>query len=67
MIIKKGTKYYLVEKEMSKAEFDEYKNNIQKHYNTLEERIKVWSKAEKDKIVFEKANAKKQLDELNAL
>jgi len=67
MIIKKGTKYYLVEKEMSKAEFDEYKDNVQKNHDILEERIKVWSKAEKDKIVFEKANAKKQLDELNAL
>jgi len=64
MIIKKGTKYYKVEKIMTKADVDEYKATLQKHYDTLDTRTaKVMAKIEAEKV----ENKKKTGDELKEL
>ena len=52
MIIKKGIKYYLIDKELTKKEFEEYKNNLQKHCDTLEKRRQAFAKQEKEKIIL---------------
>jgi len=67
MIIKKGTKYYRVLEELTKEQVDEYKDAVQKHYNTLGTRTAKQIKEVEDKAKANKVNAKKQLDELNAL
>lgn len=67
MIIKKGTKYYRVEKEMTQKEVDEYKSNLQNHYDTLGERTNNKIKEMQDKFAIDKEKAQKELDELNAI
>ena len=67
MIIKKGKKFYKVEREMTKEEVLEYKKSLKAHHDTLDTRIADKIKQLRDEAKANKAKAKKELDELNAL
>ena len=67
MIIKKGTKYYKVEKEMTKDEVDKHKATLQAHYDTLEDRTTERIKELEAQNKINQAKSKKELDELKAL
>ncbi len=66
MIIKKGTKYY-EGKEITKEEFEEYKNNLQKHYDTIDARIAKQKEKIDSETTKNKTNTKKELDILKTL
>lgn len=67
MIIKKGTKYYLVDREMTKDEFDEYKQELQDHYDTVDQRTAVQIQEIQTKTAANKVKVKAELDKLNDL
>jgi len=67
MIIKFGTKYYKVEKEMTLEEVNEYKAALQAHYDTLDARISEQVKKLEDEAKQIKTRAKQELDRLKSL
>jgi predicted RecB family nuclease len=67
MIIKKGTKYYLVDRELTKSEVDEHKSKLQSHYDTIDQRTAAQVKEIQDKAAESKVKTKAELDDIDAL
>jgi hypothetical protein len=67
MIIKKGQKYYLVEKELTQNEVNRIKAALQSSHDTMDEQVSRQVKDLQDRTKIRKDKIKDELDELNAL
>lgn len=65
--IKHQDKYYKIERELTLAEINQYKKDLQAHLDTLEKRKQEWAKIEKEKVVKQLESAYSELQELNNL
>ncbi len=67
MIIKKGTKYYQVERELTKEEFDKYKLEVKKQYDMLDNKLANQIQEIQKKTQENKKRIEDELSLLNSL